>query len=98
MSSEPRLRPEVTIVRNRAPLWAEIDGEVVLLSVDNGKYYDMNDVGSRIWAMVEEPISVAALIDRLLSEFAVERRVCEEQVLAFLHELHANGLVQIADE
>src|SRR5262245_41957961 len=98
MSSEPRLQPDVIIVRNRYPLWAEIDGEVVLLSVDNDTYYDMNDIGSRIWALVEQPISIAALIDQLVGEFAVERAVCEDDVLAFLNELHVNGLVQIADE
>ena len=84
-------------MRNPGQLSADLDGEVVILSIDNGRYYDMNEVGSRIWALMERPISVAALIDLLVGEFEVEREICQEEVLAFLRELHADGLVQISD-
>lgn len=97
MTAQLHLPPHATVVRNPGQLSAAIDGEVVVLSIDNGRYYDMNEVGSRIWALVERPISVGALIDRLIGEFEVEREVCQEQVFAFLHELRAGGLVQISD-
>jgi Coenzyme PQQ synthesis protein D (PqqD) len=76
---------------------ADLDGEAVVLSIDNGKYYSMNEVGSRIWALVQRPIAVAALIDLLVGEFEVERTVCEQEVLEFLRDLHADGLVRISD-
>ena len=97
MASPLHLPPHATVVRNPGQLSADLDGEVVILSIDNGRYYDMNEVGSRIWALMERPISVAALIDLLVGEFEVEREICREEVLAFLRELHADGLVQIAD-
>ena len=96
MTSQLHLPPHATVVRNPAPISADLDGEVVILSIDKGRYYSMNEVGSRIWALVERPISVAALIDLLVGEFEVEREICREEVLAFLCELHADGLVQIA--
>ena len=96
MSSEFPLPPRATVTRSPAPMSADLDGEVVVLSIDNGKYYSMNEVGSRIWALVQRPIAVAALIDLLVGEFEVERTVCEQQVLVFLRELHADGLVQIS--
>lgn len=91
------LPPHATVVRNSGQLSADLNGEVVVLSIDNGKYYDMNEVGSRIWALLERPISVAALIDLLVGEFEVEREICEDELLAFIRELHAAGLVQISD-
>lgn len=97
MTSQLHLPPHATVVRNPDPISADLDGEVVILSVDNGQYYNMNEVGSRIWTMVERPITVAALIDLLVGEFEVERETCQEEVLAFLRELHADGLVQISD-
>ena len=37
---------------------SEIDGEVVMMSVDQGKYFGINSVGSRIWSLLESPVSV----------------------------------------
>ena len=96
MTSDLSLPPHASVVRNSAPMSADLDGEVVVLSIDNGKYYNMNEVGSRIWALTKQPISVAALMDLLVDEFAVEQQVCQEEVLAFLRELHGCGLLQIS--
>jgi len=85
------------IARKPEQVSAELEGEVVILSIDNGRYYNMNVVGSRIWALVEQPISMAALVDYLVEEFAVERTVCEEDVLTFLGQLQADGLVEISE-
>jgi len=95
MTSELLLPPHATVARDPAPISADLDGEVVVLSVDKGKYYSLNEVGSRIWALMERPISVASLIEILMGEFEVERTLCQGEVLAFLGELHRDGLVQI---
>jgi hypothetical protein len=97
MTSQLPLPLHATVVRNPGQISADLDGEVVVLSIDNGKYYNMDEVGSRIWALLERPISVAALIDLLVGEFEVEREICEVELLAFIRDLHAGGLVQISD-
>ena len=96
MASELPLSRHATIARTPGQLSADVDREAVLLSIDAGRYYDLNRVGTRIWALVEQPISVAGLIDILVQEFDVDRKVCEEQVVAFLRQLHDGGLVQIS--
>lgn len=97
MAPELQLPPQATIVRTPGQLSADIDGEGVVLSIDAGRYYDLNRVGTRIWTLVEQPISVAALIDVLFREFEVERTICEQEVLVFVRQLHAEGLVQISE-
>lgn len=67
----------------------------MLLSIENGEYYNMNEVGSRIWALLEKPMTVGALIDRLLEEFEVERATCEQEALAFLEQLHKDKLLKV---
>jgi hypothetical protein len=96
MTSPVHLPPHATVVRTPGPISADLDGEAVVLSIDNGRYYNLNEVGSRIWALVERPISVGALIDLLMSEFEVERETCQEEVLTFLRELHSDHLLQIS--
>jgi hypothetical protein len=60
MTAETSLRPETTIVRSPDQVSGDLDGKVVLLSIENGEYYNMNEVGSRIWALLEKLITVAA--------------------------------------
>jgi hypothetical protein len=64
-----------------------IEGQTALLSIHNGAYYGMDRVGSRVWALIEQPRAVSAVVDQLLKEFAVERPTCEQHVLTFLQKL-----------
>ena len=74
---------------------AAIDGEVVMMSVERGGYYGLDEVGSWIWALIEQPMEVSALCDRLLEEYEVERAACESDVIKFLEELVEQGVVEV---
>lgn len=95
MSEETSLGPQTTIVRSPDQVSGDLDGRVVLLSIENGEYYNMNEVGSRIWALLEKPMTVAALIDTLLAEFEVERATCEKEAMAFLEQLRKDKLLKV---
>jgi hypothetical protein len=95
MSSLPVLLPTTTIVRSPEQVSGDLDGKIVLLSIENGEYYNMNEVGSRIWALLENPMTVTALVDQLLQEFEVERVTCEKEALRFLEQLQQDKLLQI---
>lgn len=65
----------------------KIEDHTALLSITNGAYYSLDPVASRIWQLVEQPRTVAAVVDELLKEYAVERAQCEAHTLAFLQQL-----------
>lgn len=94
MSEEP-LSLQTTVVRSPDQVSGDLDGKTVLLSIQNGEYYNMNEVGSRIWALIEQPRTIAALIDALLAEFQVGREQCEREALAFLEQLRKDKLLKI---
>jgi hypothetical protein len=89
----PPLDPRTVVQRAPDLLGGAIDGQMVLLSAQHNDYFSMNQVGSRIWALIEAPIQVARLVDQLVEEFDVDRTACERDVLGFLTELHRAGLV-----
>lgn len=82
------------VVRAAGFASAEVDGEVVALSMDKGMCYGLNRVGSRIWRELFSPIAVADLCERLLREYLVDRETCEREVIALLRELCAEGLIE----
>lgn len=95
MTPADDLLPTATIVRSSDQVHGDLDGKVVLLSIENGEYYNMNEVGSRVWELLEKPITVGALIERLLTEFDVDRVKCEQEVTAFLRQLRQDRLLII---
>lgn len=74
---------------------SDMDGEIVMMSVDNGEYYGLDEIGSRVWTLLDAPRQVSELCGTLLEEFDVEREQCERDVLAFLNEMAEDGLVNI---
>ncbi|HDR7516890.1 lasso peptide biosynthesis PqqD family chaperone [Bacillus mobilis] len=74
---------------------SDMDGEKVMLSIKNGKYYNLGEVGGVIWERIEKPIPVTELVTTLISEYEVEQLQCEGQVLSFLEMLLEEGLVEV---
>lgn len=82
--------------RNRDIISSAIDDDLILLSIDQGKYYGTGAVGLRVWELLQKPLIGNELVDILLTEFMVERPVCEEEVVAFLMQLHEKGLIEVS--
>ena len=76
----------------------EIDSDTVLVSIEQGKYYGMEKVGSRIWKLIAQPRIVLAVCDTLLKEFKVSRETCQQDALVFLNQLAEENLVKVVDE
>jgi hypothetical protein len=77
---------------------ADLDGEIALMSVAAGKYYGLEPVGSRIWALLETSRSVSEICTVLVAEFEVEREQCEREVLAFLNLMAQANLIKVVNE
>lgn len=86
---------EVLIMQSEGFLVSDMDGEKVMLSIDNGKYYNLGRIGGRIWELVASPITVGGMVEKLVAEYDIEPDACEEQVQRFLRQLADEGLVQV---
>ena len=95
MERSPRLTGTDLIRRSDALLTAEVDGELMAMSVEKGVCYGLDSIGTRIWSLICEPRSIDEVCDVLLSEFEVDRVTCRHQVIALLDELRGEGLVAV---
>lgn len=85
------------VVQVRGNIVSDMGGEKVMLSVKNGKYYNLGEIGGDIWDLIEEKIPVNQLISLLKSKYNVVQTECEEQVISFLDLLVEEGLIEISD-
>jgi hypothetical protein len=77
---------------------AEADLDLVMVSIENGLYYSVSDVGRDIWEAIERPQKISHLIDNLMASYDVDRSTCEQQTLSFLEVLLAERLLQVKDD
>jgi len=78
---------------NQELLSSEIDGETIMMSVENGKYYGLNAVASRIWELVKEEPLFSEIIAQLTTEFNVDKTVCQNDTEDFILQLAENKLI-----
>lgn len=85
--------PDTVLQRRNDLLFNEIDGEVVMLSVENSEYYGINKVGSRIWELLEKPLCLRELVNNLLDEYELQEEQCIADTLAFINILRDKKLI-----
>jgi hypothetical protein len=74
---------------------ATVDREVVILSVERGSYYGLDDIGSDIWEKLANPTRVDAICEALAEKYEGDRPTIERDVLALLEQMAAEGLISV---
>jgi hypothetical protein len=84
-----------TVVAAKDLVSCDLAGESIILNINNGMYYGLDPVGSWIWNMIQNPISLQDIRDRLFREYNVEADRGEQDLLALINELADEGLIEV---
>lgn len=71
-----------------------MDGEVVILNKKDDVYYGLDQIGGRIWNLIQKPIRLDDILQILIEEYEIEYEQCNEDVLAFLEDMLNTGLIE----
>ena len=74
---------------------SDLGREAVILELDRGIYYGVNEVGSRIWGLIQQTRSVDQVRDVIVAEYDVDPETCTADVLRLLEEMVKRGLIQV---
>lgn len=88
---------DTVVAQTDTVLSADLGGEIVMMSIEQGEYYGLDSVGSYIWELIAQPRAVSELCALLVEEFDVEQETCRDQVSEFLTGLNEEGLLLIID-
>lgn len=64
-----------------------------MMDLDQGKYFSLNPVATRIWDLLDRPVTVEWLCGKLRLEYDVETGKCTEEVTAYLEEMEQLKLI-----
>ena len=76
---------------------SDLGGEAVILSLKPGIYFGVNETGAFVWNLIQQPISLEEIKDRILKEFEVEADRCERDLLELIDQLKDKGLIEFLD-
>lgn len=62
---------EDSFVLNQDALFRDLDGEAVILNLESGTYFGLNEVGTRIWRLIEQHGRLQTVFDELCREYEV---------------------------
>ena len=75
-----------------------IDGEAIVLNIQTGQFFGLDDVGTRIWELLEDNMPFNRIIATLLDEYEVSEDYLLTETKRFFDELDSCGLIQSKDE
>jgi hypothetical protein len=79
-------------------VFRDLSGEAVILNLTTGTYFGLNEVGTRMWALLAEHGSTDKVVQTLLKEFDVEEATLRADLDALLRQLRSKGLVRTDDK
>jgi hypothetical protein len=85
------------VVATKDQVSCDLAGEAAILNIKNGTYYGLDQVGARIWNLVQEPRAVSEIQSTIASEYDVDPERCARDLTGLLEKLLAEGLIEVRD-
>lgn len=85
------------LVASKNAVSCDLAGESVILDMKSGKYFALDDVGTRIWQLLQSPATLESICDQLTREYDVSAERSAADVSTLLRRLVDQGLVTYAD-
>jgi len=77
----------VILAKSPETAWRVIEGEAMILSLDNKVFRGLNSVGSRVWELIDGRRSLDEIVSQIVGEFEVTPEVASRDVGTFVAEL-----------
>jgi hypothetical protein len=84
-------------VRTQGIAWQIVDGELVLLLIDNDELVGINESGAAIWDLTDGQRDVNSIASELADRYEVDPEATREDAQRFLDELTSLGAITWAD-
>ena len=86
------------VCRSQDQVSTRVDDDTVMMSISKGMYYGLDDIGTDIWELIEEPCSVSTILDTLGGKYNVNKEKCKDELFDLLATLHNKSLIKLSHE
>lgn len=71
-----------------------IESEAIIIDLDSGSYYSLQDAGADIWAGVQDGIQIEEIVDRLRMKYEGDEAAIRSATTALLKQLEDEALIK----
>lgn len=72
-----------------------IDGEVIIVHLENGAYYSIENTGSDVWSLINQGATVDQIVDGLVGKYEGDPKGMRAAVEPFVRELAEEELIMV---
>ncbi len=76
-------------------LATDLGDETVIFNTRYEKYYGLNDVGTRVWTLIQQPRTFAEIVSIVTQEYDVEPARFERDLTKLLQDLESAQLIEV---
>lgn len=91
MAGDISMQTRVSIAESM--LSSNLGDEVVMMCIEQGKYYCLKGPSYRIWELLEQPTTVGEVCGTLLDEYDVAQDECETQLVSLITQMREKNIV-----
>lgn len=94
--SGDKITLETVVVAREDLLASDLsDDELVMMDIDKGHYYGLEDVAKTIWTQLASARPVSEICAAVVAQFDADIESVEKDTIDFLTELHKENLINI---
>ena len=76
-------------------LFQDLNGELVLLSMESGEYFSLNEVGAKIWVLITSDWSIPDILKSFINQFDASEEQLTGDISMFLEHLLDHKLISV---
>lgn len=94
---DPKALDALVVAATLAQISQNLNGEEIILHLDNGQYYGLTEVGTHVWQIIQEPKTVEEIKKSVLKIYDVTEEVFEKDLVQLLQDLLEHELIEISN-
>lgn len=89
------VNPGSFVTRTAGLMSTRVHNDIYLLNPVRDKYTGLDDIGARVWDLLEARTHVDRLCDQIAKEYRGDPSQIRADLLEFLNELDSEGLLEV---
>jgi hypothetical protein len=90
---DPSMRAARHLTLSSKAIIQEINGEMVILDMGSEEYFSLNEVGCKLWRLLESNSDLSVAVASLLEQYDVDSKQLSDDVESVVTELKHVGLL-----
>jgi len=65
---------------SKKTVWRKVDDEAVIMNIENGNYYSLDEIGTEIWEQFVKGLSLGEIIQKIAGKYGVESGMVQRDI------------------